>query len=246
MQFPILKILGELRANLPPKFKELAVRPTVGAINSYYAGQTRDENGSARLAISFQNTDGTVFSPIELRLPFSDENGVLTPNWQGATLISNHWSQDLYMGETGWQYLRFNEEWVASLPDDETHRNEQILAGLNFYSLIHVTSAPEKITRSYDFARAHTDIDMVICDLEGAVLGCSRINGFDGYDFKHPNGEAWRVEFRTDEAVLLVDGTLAASTAADEPSRVFSMISNKLDETEDRDRSDENASDLSL
>jgi hypothetical protein len=237
MHFPTLKILGDIRRELGPSLEKQGLIPTLGSVNTRHGKQMEDDDLTNHLAVSFQNTDASKFSSLELRLRMVDRNGRLEPTLAGATLWQFNWSTDLEVGEDGWLFVKFYQGYaLRTLDDDWLSEKDRILAAIDRNRVIELAIDPEKRTGNENFAYAFEIIDQAICLLGDLVPVASRIDGVEGYDFTHPNGEAWRVSFPGKEAVLSVDGVYAGSTDGSKVLDIRCMIADKLYETQERDR----------
>ncbi|WP_313199110.1 hypothetical protein [Rhizobium sp.] len=206
MEFPLLKSLGEVQAELKSVLNGLGLKAKL------------DKHLGANVIV-FETADGRLSSPVFVKLRDNAIVGYRCPYFERLTIGDTGWTYDAY--EMG----GYTREVKAADADFYKELREAIQENV----ILKHGSGHAAHTNDENFAKAFDPImECFWRDDEQVEIKCSRsADGIEGYDFSIFDCE-WRISFEGEKAILRRDDSVFGAVRATEVSQISAKLSAEL------------------
>lgn len=194
MEFPLLKIMREVKKEIGPLLKSLDLRPKLSS---------RDWG----VNVAFLTGDGS-FSPVEIQISKATIAG---EGWRQSSLITlNYIAIDV--GHNGWlAHENCGGSNARGLPDGAQSAWRKIGEAIADLRVVQV--GPEKpfYIKNEQFVAMYKAVERALDD--GYRYECQRVDGSLSFTFEDSQQRQWRIAFQGKKARVYVDGEFDRSFA---------------------------------
>lgn len=223
MEFELLSRMGEIRKHLGRVLDELGLQARLEPVDPIHT----DDTCNRPVIISFQNSDRTAFSPVELAL--GSLSAKRTLSWEESAMVVTHWAKH-ELGSNGWVFfeclplgqteaLKGSQQEIFDAMEVMIRDADVVLRG----------DVLDRRTEDKAFARAYEHLESVLRE-KGPTITCERNEGIESYNFELDGGVPWRVAFEPSEAVLYVNGDRVGSCSPQRPDKVADLVWNRIED----------------